>query len=353
MQIQQEQAKHPLYSIFNIRYSKAMNYKILLRIGINTGIGVVLIGVWLKLVNISEIVRALEVVNPLIVIPCIGLLVILTIFRSLRLKIFLSQFEVSFKDLLNLNFLSQLLSFLIPIRAGEITKSVYLTTQYKIPLTRALIIIFVDRFFDFWLIVFCSLILLILTPNHLPAGLITGLTLALIIFSAVTILLIAIPKQLKQLLLIFKNYLVFSFVKKIYTQIIEFITDIGVLLKGRKSKLLSIISFTFLAVISEALVWYILLTSLFTSVNPFSAWLGSMLNSLTFLIPAAPGYVGSAEAAGLAVFSLGLGFDKTGVAAATLLYHAFVLIFMLIFGLIGLYFLKFDLRLVWQKLRKK
>jgi uncharacterized membrane protein YbhN (UPF0104 family) len=78
-----------------------------------------------------------------------------------------------------------------------------------------------------------------------------------------------------------------------------------------------------------------------------------MLNSLTFLIPAAPGYVGSAEAAGLAVFSLGLGFDKTGVAAATLLYHAFVLIFMLIFGLIGLYFLKFDLRLVWQKLRKK
>ena len=78
-----------------------------------------------------------------------------------------------------------------------------------------------------------------------------------------------------------------------------------------------------------------------------------MLNSLTFLIPAAPGYVGSAEAAGLAVFNLGLGFEKTGVAAATLLYHAFVLIFMLIFGLLGLYFLKFDLRKVWTKITNR
>ncbi len=330
-----------------------MNWKLLSKIGINTGIGVVLIIIWLKLVNIGEILKVLETINLIIIFPCLLLLVMLTIFRSLRLKIFLSQFEVSFKDLLNLNFLSQLLSFLIPIRAGEITKSVYLTTQYKIPLTRALIIIFVDRFFDFWLIVFCSLVLLILIPNNLPTGLISGLTFSLIIFSTGTLLLIAIPYQLRQLLLYFKNYLVFSFVKKIYTQIIEFITDIGILLNSRKSNLVAIIGLSFLAIISEAVLWYILFTSLFTSVNPFSIWLGSMLNSLTFLIPAAPGYVGSAEAAGLAVFNLGLGYDKTGVAAATILYHAFVLIFMLIFGLLGLYLLKFDLRKVWIKLTQR
>ena len=330
-----------------------MNWKLLSKIGINTGIGVVLIIIWLKLVNIGEILKVLETINLIIIFPCLLLLVMLTIFRSLRLKIFLSQFEVSFKDLLNLNFLSQLLSFLIPIRAGEITKSVYLTTQYKIPLTRALIIIFVDRFFDFWLIVFCSLVLLILIPNNLPTGLISGLTFSLIIFSTGTLLLIAIPYQLRQLLLNFKNYLVFSFVKKIYTQIIEFITDIGILLNSRKSNLVAIIGLSFLAIISEAVLWYILFTSLFTSVNPFSIWLGSMLNSLTFLIPAAPGYVGSAEAAGLAVFNLGLGYDKTGVAAATILYHAFVLIFMLIFGLLGLYLLKFDLRKVWIKLTQR
>lgn len=329
-----------------------MNTKLLLRIGINTGIGVVLIYFWLQLVDLAHTFDALKKVNPLIVIPAIGLFVLLTIFRTLRLKILLSQFAVSFKDLLNLNFLSQLLSFLIPIRAGELTKSVYLSTQYKIPLTRGVILIFLDRFFDFWLICLMSLLLIIFIPNNLPSGLINGLIIMLIIFTIGTFFLIFIPRQFTTFLLKFQKLLVFSFVKKIYTQILEFIAEIGTLLNSNKSQLLSIIGFSFLAIISEALVWYILFTSLFTSVNLFSIWLGSMLNSLTFLIPAAPGYVGSAEAAGLAVFSLGLGFEKTGVAAATLLYHAFVLIFMLIFGILGLYLLKFDLKLVWNKLRK-
>lgn len=330
-----------------------MNGKLLFRIGVNTGIGVVLIVIWLKLVNIQEILQALETVSPGIILPSIGLFVLLTVFRTLRLKIFLSQFDAKFKDLLNLTFLSQLLSFLIPIRAGEITKSVYLSTQYKIPLAKGVIIIFLDRFFDFWLIVFLSLILLIMTPNNLPSGLINGLILMLIIFSSGTFLLIFMPLQLKHFLLKLKILLVFSSVKKIYTQIVEFVTDIGILLKQNTSKLFYIVGFSLLGILSEAFVWYILLSSIFGQVNFFTTWLGSMLNALTFLIPAAPGYVGSAEAAGLAVFNLGLGFDKTGVAAATLLYHAFVLIFMLIFGLLGLYLLKFDLKLVWKKITNK
>lgn len=352
-----------------------MSLKLLLRIGINTAIGAVLIWLWLKLVNIEETIQVLERVNPLIIVPGIGLFILLTVFRSLRLKIFLSQYKPSFKDLLNLNFLSQLLSFMIPIRAGELTKAVYLSTQYQIPVAKGVVLIFLDRFFDFWLVVFMSLVLLIMIPNHLPAGLINGLLIMLIIFSVGTFLLVLIPQRLKQFLLLpvksldrgfseksgkskvsllsLKILLVFSFVKKIYTQIVEFVTDIGILLQQNTSRLVYILLLTFGGILSEALVWYILLYSLLGPVNFFSTWLGSMLNALTFLIPAAPGYVGSAEAAGLAVFNLGLGFEKTAVVAATLLYHAFVLIFMLIFGILGLYLLKFDLKLVWSKLRKQ
>jgi uncharacterized protein (TIRG00374 family) len=330
-----------------------MNAKILMRIGLNTLIGIIFVAIWVKLVNINEIVQTIQTVNPLIIVPAIGLLVLLTVFRSLRLKIFLAEYQTSFKDLLNLSFLSQLLSFLIPLRAGEITKSVYLSAHYKIPLTRGVILIFLDRFFDFWLIIFMSLVLLILVPNNLPPGLITALLIGLILFTAATLLLIIMPNQLKVFLLSFKKLLFFSFVKKIYTQIIEFVTDIGILLKRNLSQLVVILLLTFAAVISEAFVWYILLYSLLGPVNFFSAFLGSMLNSLTFLIPAAPGYVGSAEAAGLAVFNLGLGYEKTAVAAATVLYHACILLFMLFFGILGLYLLKFDIKLVWKKLRRK
>lgn len=330
-----------------------MNSKLILRILLNTGIGVVLIYFWLKLVDLEATVKVLKEVNPLIIIPCIALFVLLTVFRSLRLHIFLAPQKATLKDVLNLNFLSQLLSFLIPIRAGEITKGVYLSTQYKIPLSRGVALIFLDRFFDFWLVVFLSLILLILIPNTLPQTLVQGLIFILFLFTLATILLILIPEKLKKILLSLKKLLIFSFVKKIYTQLVEFVIDIGVLLQNNLPKMGLILFYTIASTISEAFVWYILLSSLGLSINYFSALLGSMLNALTFLIPAAPGYVGSAEAAGLAVFNLGLGFDKTAVAAATLLYHAFVLIFMLIFGLLGLYLLKFDLKLVWEKLRKR
>ena len=49
----------------------------------------------------------------------------------------------------------------------------------------------------------------------------------------------------------------------------------------------------------------------------------------TFLIPAAPGYVGSAEAAGLAVFSFGLGLDEVYVSAGTVISHAINLFLIL------------------------
>ena len=78
-----------------------------------------------------------------------------------------------------------------------------------------------------------------------------------------------------------------------------------------------------------------------------------MLNSLTFLIPAAPGYVGSAEAAGLAVFTYGLGYDKIYVSASTVIFHALSLIYILSSGIYGLYALKFNLGLVWKKVLRK
>lgn len=78
-----------------------------------------------------------------------------------------------------------------------------------------------------------------------------------------------------------------------------------------------------------------------------------MLTALTFIIPAAPGYVGSAEAAGLAVFSYGLGLDKTFVSAATIVTHALSLIYILSTGIYGLYALKFNMGLVWKKVLRK
>lgn len=106
-----------------------------------------------------------------------------------------------------------------------------------------------------------------------------------------------------------------------------------------------------LSYIAEALGWYTLFLAVFKGADFLKLLLGTLLTVLTYIIPAAPGYVGSAEAAILAVFSLGLGYDRTLVSVATLISHALTLICILIFGFISLYFLKFDLSLVWKKLK--
>ena len=60
--------------------------------------------------------------------------------------------------------------------------------------------------------------------------------------------------------------------------------------------------------------------------------LGNALNAFTYLIPSAPGFIGSAEAAGLAVFSGVLGLSVDIASAGTVFAHILTLIVLAILG---------------------
>lgn len=79
--------------------------KTLLRIGINTAIGVVLIYFWLKLVDINEVLKVLEEFNPLILIPAVGFIVLAGVLKAIRFKILLSkEIKVPTLTVINLTF---------------------------------------------------------------------------------------------------------------------------------------------------------------------------------------------------------------------------------------------------------
>lgn len=327
--------------------------KILFRIGINTLIGVILIVLWMQIIDINEVMHALKEVNPLISLPVIACYVFVNILRAFRLKILLSGFNVRLKNLIYLNFLSQLLSFVIPIRAGEVTKGVYLSTHYDIPLAKAVVWIFLDRFFDFWLVVFLSLILLVMVPNALPTSLISSLLIVLVVFTGVTVLLVLIPDLFKRFAQFFAGVIFIPSVKNIFLKLVFFVVDTFGLIHSQIKNTPVIFLLTLSATVIEGFAWYLLLSVFIRDLSFMKVLLGSMMNALTFLIPAAPGYVGSAEAAGLGVFHYGLSLDKLGVSAATVVNHAITIVYMLIFGILGLYLLKFDLKIVFRKLTGK
>ena len=105
--------------------------------------------------------------------------------------------------------------------------------------------------------------------------------------------------------------------------------------------------------ISDSFIWLALFNSLGVEVALPKVILGTSLAALTFLIPAAPGYVGSAEAAILAVFGGIIGISNNLVSAVAVLFHILTVVLLLIAGISSLYLLKFDLNLVWKKFRRQ
>lgn len=329
-------------------------FKILIRIGINTLIGAVLIYFWFKLVNVDEVFKSLESFNPFALIPAAVCMLLSIMIRSLRFQILLKkEVNVPFLKMLNLTFLAQLLSFIIPIRAGEVAKAVYLSTEYKLHIGKAVVWVFLDRFLDLWAVLALSLVLLQFIPTNLPVSL-TSTLLAGVIFASVLVILIVLkPKYMNLLAVILSHLLIIKVLKDKFLKFVHFIVEGFALFNGSIGRNSLLIALTVTGTIFEALSWLTILSVFIPNLGFLKIWLGSMLNSFTFIIPAAPGYVGSAEAAGLAVFGYGLGFDKTAVSASTVVVHALSIVLILAIGIIGLYSLKFNLNLVWNKLRKK
>ncbi|MBI2593882.1 flippase-like domain-containing protein [Candidatus Daviesbacteria bacterium] len=325
--------------------------KTLVRVLLNTAIGVVLIYFWLKLVNLEEIKQTLVSFNPLILIPAILSLALASILKALRFKVLLSETaDISFLRMVYLTFVSQLLSFTIPVRAGEVAKGVYLSTQYNLHFGKAVVWVFLDRFLDFWAALGLSLVLLLIIPTNLPQSLTIILLAGVIVASLITVLIVFRPAYFHRLSKFLSHLLIINLLKVKFLKLSFFIVDCFALLGGNFSRSFRLAILTVVASLFEGLCWYLIFAFYIPDVSVFKVWLGSMLTALTFLIPAAPGYVGSAEAAGLAVFSFGLGLSQSIVPAVTIIFHAVGLVFILSSGILGLFMLKFNLKLVWKRL---
>lgn len=285
----------------------------MLKIVFNTLLGLVLIFIWSRFVDLGQIISTIKTANLVYLVPVFIFLLLSPMIRAVRLKIFLSGIKkISLKDLIYLNGVAMMLNYFIPIRAGEIAKGVYLHTQYELPLAKSIIWIFLDRFVDF-------LVVLILASVFLGQKAIIILSVFFVIF----LILLLIKKHIK--------------------------SYFDILLNRHPKDLVLMIVITILAYGADAAIWYFTFLSLNSPQNFFKMYLGQLLSALTYLIPAAPGYVGSAEASGLLVLSGVLKIGTNLASAATVLLHILTAFFILIFGLISVLNLKINLGMILKK----
>ncbi|MBI2600973.1 flippase-like domain-containing protein [Candidatus Daviesbacteria bacterium] len=331
-----------------------MNKSSILKILINTVIGVVLILIWLQFVDINQIIGAILKANFVLLLPAFLFMFLSLFVRSVRLKIFLAPVKkVSLKDLTLLNGVGIMLNFLIPIRAGEVAKGLYLNTQYGLPLGKSIIWIFLDRFIDFMMVLVMASVLLFVVPTKLNETFTLTLTVIALGVIMITYLMIYQVDFTKKLIKFLKPLLIINIIKIYFDRFTNFFLDTFSILKRSPLDITKFAFLSFLSYIADALIWYFTFLSLGYPQQFPKMFLGQVLSALTYLVPAAPGYVGSAEASGSLILSGVFDVPVNIASAMVVLFHMASAIYIILFGIISLYGIKIDLSLIFNKALKR
>lgn len=322
----------------------------MLKIIFNTILGLVLIVIWLKFVDIREILATLSKVNLLLLLPVFFFMLLSPVIRAIRLKIFLSEIKkITLLDLIFLTGVAQMLNFFIPIRAGEVAKGVYLNTNYGLHLGKSVVWIFLDRFVDFLVVLLLAVGLFFIVPTSLDITFITVITIIFLGALFLTYLMVFQINFAKKLFKFLSHLLIEKHIKLYFERVYTFFLESFTVLRRHPKDLAMLTLVTILAYGADAAIWYFTFISLGVSENFFKMYLGQLLSALTYLIPAAPGYVGSAEASGTLILSGVFGIDTNLASAMIVLFHISSALFVLIFGLISVFSLRIDLGLILKK----
>lgn len=325
--------------------------KTLFKILVNTGIGAILILIWLRFVNIDEILITLSTANIIKLVPVFIFILLSPAIRAIRLKVFLMPIKnIPVLDLIFLNGLGMLFNFLIPIRGGEIAKGIYLNTTFKLPLSKSLVWIFLDRFIDFMAVLILAAILLLLIPTSLPLNFIMIIIFIAIIMIILIYLMVYKPVFAKKILGFLTSLLIVNSIKIYFERIYNFFLSSFVILRRSPKDIILMFVLTVLAYAADGAIWYYTFLALNSSQYYLKMYLGQILSALTYLVPAAPGYVGSAEASGLLIFSGVFGISPDLASSMTVLFHICIALFILVFGITSVYFLKIDAGMIVKKI---
>jgi len=316
---------------------------------LNTLIGIALIYLWGRIVPVGEVVEKLGQTNVWNLVVCILLLTFGGVLRGARLWVLLPKGEISLKNSVFITLLSQCLSFIIPLRLGEVTKSLYLATQSKkITFSKAIIWVFLDRFIDFWTVILLVCLLIPFSPISFPASLKQVIFVSATVLTAGLSLTIYYPNLILKIVTTVLKIVYPINLREIITKFVNFIFSTLEIIPKDTSRQLVLLALTFLSWILEAVVWLILLREV-GIIDPsfIIIFVGTLLLVLSFLIPSAPGYVGTLQAAGVVIFSYLFGYDEISVSAAAVLFNIVMLIGSLVPGVISIYVLDIKLKNLW------
>lgn len=238
-----------------------------------------------------------------------------------------------------------LINYLIPVRAGELAKSIVLKNKNQVPISRSLPSIFIDKLTDLFPIMLIIILIPLLTVKM------TGLLLSIILILLAIFLFflgflyLTANNQEKaiKVLSFFKHFTPVGWRDKLDRFFSGFVQGMAIM-RGRSRDHVMIYLITLGAVFSEALYVYFVFRAFGAESSYPMILFGYTLMNLTYILPTPPAQIGSNQFMWVLIFSIALGIDKNLTGAAVVFSHLLTSIWIFLVGIISLLALKINFR---------
>jgi uncharacterized protein (TIRG00374 family) len=310
----------------------------LLRALVGLGVGVLLVIVFLQLVNFGHVYRRLEHLDIPLALLCGAVFLAAYVVRALRWRVLLRPHQVAVRRVVAIYFVAIFINWLLPIRGGEIAKSLMLRRTDEIPVSESLATVTMDKAFD----LLPALVLVTLLPAtqiHLSH------TLWLLLLTALGALglgglLLGLAAWRREGTLEWLTRIMARLLPRRARERVEpfvrLFVETLVGLMRRPRLLLVAIGYTAIAVSLDAAFCYLAFRAVGVVVAIPVVLFGYTLYNLAYLLPTPPGQIGSNELIGLLIFSSVFGVSRAGVGAMFVFSHPWTAVLMAICGTICL-----------------
>ena len=317
-----------------------------LRTGIGLVVGAVLVLTFLHMVDVSAVLTRIDHLALGFALLCSVAFLGAYVVRALRWRCLLRPDEVSVPRVIAIYQVATFLNWLLPIRGGELAKSLMLRRSNGIPVSRSLATVSMDKAMD----LLPALALLALVPF---VGLHLGRPLWVLLLSALAavvvvalVLGLAMWRRDAALALLTRplaKVLPRSARQRVEPALALFVDTLLALV--RQPRLLSVAAmYTAVAVALDALFCLLAFRAIGAVLPLPTVLYGYTFFNLAFILPTPPGQVGSNELVGLLIFSGLFAVNRSDVGAMFLFSHPWTAILMVTSGLVCLSVMGLTLR---------
>lgn len=310
--------------------------KVLLLVG-QSLFGLILLGLFLRSFDWKQTSHYFSHISVPLTVCGVAIYYVSTLFRILRFQVLLRPIKrIHFVDSMTSTFAGSLLNYLLPIRAGELGRAWFLRKKYHTSLVSVTTVSFIDKIFEVFAILILFFLLLPFLHIYSIFRAVSWLQFVLIILLVGLIGFLVFQGNL--LVSLFKRHFGFLpdfLLKKIVVLLDKLVDGFSVLRIDPKIFLL-LLFLSLLSIVCDGIYIFFLYWSLGTMEPLTLSVLGYALFSLSFIIPAGPGYVGNLEFLGVLVFSKLLGLPTALTGSMILDHHLLVTLILAIPGFLSL-----------------